>query len=171
MDRVMAQSVHALNADPVQYTIFTRVFGAPDGIELKNNLDRSWRDLVVPLERLFLNDKNSVAAVERANVPQLANSFVTFSSDPAQMKRWEMSADIQVVTPNLPGKPGSVEANLQSLTRDFGACMAIPLLYGKDFLERCPQLLDDFWKFDNDLFPLLMIGMPLWAPFRMVKEG
>lgn len=87
------------------------------------------------------------------------------------MKRWEPSTDIQVIAPALPGKPGIVEANLQSWTRDFGACMAIPLLYGKDFLDRYPQLLDDFWKFDNDLFPLLMIGIPQWAPFKIVKEG
>ena len=68
-------------------------------------------------------------------------------------------------------QPGAVEANHQSLTRDFGACISIPLLYGHDFLERYPQLLDDFWKFDNDIFPLLMIGIPPWAPFKVMKEG
>jgi hypothetical protein len=49
--------------------------------------------------------------------------------------------------------------------------MAMPLLYGKDFLSRCPRLIDDFWKFDNDLFPLLMIGIPAWLPFKAMKEG
>jgi hypothetical protein len=87
------------------------------------------------------------------------------------MKRWELSAHIRVLAPAVPGKPGIVEANLQSLARDFGACLAIPLLYGKDFLNRCPRLIEDFWKFDNDLFPLLMIGMPEWLPFKMMQEA
>ena len=58
-----------------------------------------------------------------------------------------------------------------TIARDFGACIAIPLLYGKDFLTRNPELLDDFWKFDNDAFPLLMIGMPTWTPLKMMKDG
>jgi cytochrome P450 len=91
------------------------------------------------------------------------------------MKPWELSADVRVIRPDLPGKPGAVEVNLQSLARDFGACVAIPLLYGRDFLDRYPRLLDDFWKFDNDLFPLLMIGVPAWvsawAPFKPLRAG
>ncbi|PGH14187.1 hypothetical protein AJ79_03160 [Helicocarpus griseus UAMH5409] len=170
LDRLMSQSFHTLNAEPVQYTLFTRVFGGIESPQLKKKLENSWRDLLAPIERLFLNDAAAAAAVERACVPQQASSFVTFSSDYTQMKRWELSANIRVITPAQTGKPGIVEADFQSLTRDFGACMAIPLLYGKDFLERYPQLLDDFWKFDNDLFPLLMIGVPSWAPFKTVRE-
>lgn len=87
------------------------------------------------------------------------------------MKRWEASADVHVVNPDLPGQSRVVEAILQSLTRDFGACFAIPLLHDRDFLERYPKLLDGFWKFDNDMFPMMMIGIPPWAPFRMIWEG
>ncbi|CAM1508996.1 Fc.00g027350.m01.CDS01 [Cosmosporella sp. VM-42] len=171
VDRLMSQSFHSLNAEPVQYTLFTRVFGGIDSLDLKKKLESSWRDLLTPIERLFLNEAAAAAAIERACIPQQAASFLTFSSDPKLMQRWEMSAGVRIVEPSLPNKPGRAEANLQSLTRDFGACMAIPLLYGKDFLDRYPQLLDDFWKFDNDLFPLLMIGIPSWAPFKTVKEG
>jgi hypothetical protein len=167
----MSQSSHTLSAEPVQYTLFTRVFGGIDSPELKKKLESSLKDLIAPIERIFLNDAAATAAIERACVPQKAASFVSFSSDPVHMKRWELSADIRVIKPNLPGRPGIVEANLQSLTRDFGACVAIPLLYGSDFLNRYPELLDDFWKFDNNLFPLLVIGIPPWAPLKMVKEG
>jgi cytochrome P450 len=167
----MSQSCHTINAEPVQYTLFTRVFGATDSPELKKKLEDSWKDLLEPIERLFLNDAAAAAAIERGGIPQKVASFVTFSDNAERMKRWELSADIRVVTPELPGKPGVVEANLQSLARDFGACFAIPLLYGQDFLDRYPQLLDDFWKFDNDMFPLLMIGIPSWAPFKIMKEG
>ncbi|KID97290.1 hypothetical protein MAJ_06777, partial [Metarhizium majus ARSEF 297] len=123
-------------------------------------LEKSFKDLLAPVERLFLNDAAVTAAVEKAGVEERAASFVNFSTDSAHMKRWERSADIRVIAPAMPGKRPMVEANLQSLTRDFGACMAIPLLYGKDFLNRYQRMLEDFWTFDNDLFPLLMIGVP-----------
>ena len=100
-----------------------------------------------------------------------AASFVTFSANNKHIKRWESSASIWVVTTDLSDKPGVVEANLHGLTRDFGACLAIPLLYGKAFLDRYSQLLDDFWKFDNEIFPLLMMGIPSWVSLKIMKEG
>lgn len=167
----MSQSYHAVNAEPFQYTLLTRVFGAIDSFELKQKLEDSWKDLLGPIERMFLNDVGAAAAIERANIPEQAASFVTFLTDRKRMRRWELSADIRLAIPDSEDRPGVAEANLQSLTRDFGACIAIPLLYGKDFLDRYVQILDDFWKFDNDVFPLLMIGVPRWAPFKMMKEG
>ncbi|KAL9040068.1 MAG: hypothetical protein Q9214_004630 [Letrouitia sp. 1 TL-2023] len=168
VDRLLSQSYHTLSSEPVQYTLMTRICGATDSPELKRKSENSWKDLLEPIERLFLNDAAAAAAIERGGVFERAASFVTFSAD---VKRWESSAGVRVVTPDLPDKLGVVEANLHSLTRDFGACLAIPLLYGQDFLDRYSQLLDDFWKFDNDIFPLLMMGIPSWAPLRVMKEG
>ncbi|KAK0818326.1 hypothetical protein LTR75_002639 [Friedmanniomyces endolithicus] len=70
----------------------------------------------------------------------------------------------------LPHAVGAVEANLQNLTRDFGACDAIPLHYGQDFFDRCSQILADFWRFDTDIFPLSLIGIPPWAPFQIMRK-
>ena len=139
-------------------------------MELMKKLKNSWMDLKGPVERLFLNDTAATAALERAGIPEQVNSFVTFASDPKRLKHWERSAQI-TVKPTGPEEPVKVEVDLHSLVRDFGACIAIPQLYGKDFLERYPQALEDLWKFDNDLFPLLMIGMPRWAPLKIMKEG
>ncbi|TWU73447.1 hypothetical protein ED733_004651 [Metarhizium rileyi] len=161
----MSQALHTLIATPVHYTLFIRVFGAADSPDLRGKLERSEKDLLAPVERLFLNDAAATALIEKARVDLLAAALVTFSTDPAHVKRWELSADVRVIAPDM------AEANLQSLTRDFGACMAIPLLYGKDFVNRYPQLLDDFWNFDNHLFPLLMIGIPPWAPLRKMQQG
>ncbi len=165
VDRFMSQSHHTLNAEPMQYTIFTRVFGGTDSRQLKIKLENSWQELLKPIEDMFLNNTAATAALERANVAPKAASFVTLSADSKKMERWERSAGIKLLTSD------SVEANLQSLTRDFGACIAIPLLYGQDFLDRYTELLDDFWKFDNDVFPLLMIGLPPWAPFKLMSDG
>ena len=129
------------------------------------------RDLLPPLERTFLNDAASTAALEKSSVPQRAASLITFSSNAEHMERWELSADIKDLQPKRTGSPGKVEVNLQSLIRDFGACISIPLIYGQDILDRHKTLLDDFWTFDNDLFPLPMVGIPTWAPFRMMQAG
>ncbi|KAM5354259.1 hypothetical protein ACJ41O_000909 [Fusarium nematophilum] len=167
IDRFMSQPLHTLTAEPVQYTLFTRVFGGADSPQLKKKLENSWRDLLTPIERLFLNDASATAALLRAGVPQQAASLITFASSREYMKRWELSADVRIVL----GHPDMVQANFQSLIRDFGACIAIPLLYGRDFLDQNPGLLDDFWRFDNDLFPLLMVGIPSWAPIQVVREA
>ena len=166
----MSQSYHTLNSEPVQYTMLTRICGATDSPELKTKFEHSWKDLLGPVERLFINDVAATAAIERGGVLKRAASFVTFSADTKHIKRWESYAGICVVTPDPSDKPGAVEANLHSLTRNFGACLAIPLLYGQDFLDRYSKLLDDFWKFDNDIFPLLMMGIPSWAPLK-INEG
>ena len=155
----------------MQYTLSTRVFGTTDSPQLKVKLETSWKDLLKPIQDMFLKDTAAKAALERADIAGTATSFVSFSKDTKRMKQWELSADIRVIKAASSNDAGAVEANLQSLARDFGACIAIPLLYGQDFLNRYSTLLDDFWKFDNDVIPLLMIGIPTWAPLRIVKEG
>jgi hypothetical protein len=171
VDRLVAQSHQISTSNPVQYSLCTLVFGCVDSLDLQKKFDKSVKDLVPPLERTFLNDAASTAAVENSRVAECGASLVSFSSDTEHMARWELSARIKVIQPETPGSPGKVEANMQSLFRDFGACMSIPIIYGQDLLDRNPQLLDDFWTFDNELFPLLMVGVPSWAPFKMMQDG
>ncbi|KAG8529015.1 uncharacterized protein KY384_006704 [Bacidia gigantensis] len=155
----------------LEYTLLTRVFGATDTPDLKTKLDNSWKDLFRPIEQMFLSDGGATAAIAKANVLSSASSFVTFATNTTHMQRWELSAGLRIVTPDSPNQSGVVEASFQSIVRDFGACITIPLLYGNDFLDRSPQLLADFWEFDNYIFPLMMIGIPSWAPFKTIKNG
>lgn len=149
----------------MQYTIFTRAFGGIDSIQMKTKLKLSWKELLKPVEELFLNDTAATAALERGGIANEANHFVSFSDKSGSLQRWELSAKPKLLSND------AVEVNLQSITRDFGACIAIPLLYGRDFFERYPGILDDFWRFDNDAFPLLMIGLPTWLPSSMMRNG
>lgn len=167
----MEQSLHALSAEPVQYALLTRVYGGVGSPALKKKLENSWRDFLPSMERLFLNESGATATIERAQVAERVASLVTFSSDIENMKRWEVSADVRAISTDLQSSPAVVEANLHSLVRDFGACIAIPLLYGNDFLDRNPRLLDDLWKFDSGLFIPLLLGVPTWAPFQVIKDG
>ncbi|UPK93305.1 hypothetical protein LCI18_004240 [Fusarium solani-melongenae] len=171
VDRLMEQSLHALSAEPVQYALLTRVYGGVGSPALKKKLENSWRDFLPSMERLFLNESGATATIERARVAERVASLVTLSSDIENMKRWEVSADVRAISKDLQSSPAVVEANLHSLVRDFGACIAIPLLYGNDFLDRNPRLLDDLWKFDSDLFIPLLLGVPTWAPFQVIQDG
>ena len=171
LDRLMSQSHHTLNAEPMQYTMFTRVFGATDSAQLKVKLETSWKELLKPIEDMFLNDAAAITALQRADIPEKASAFVTFETHHQKLRRWEQCANAHVVQSGAAGCPSAVEADLQSLARDFGACVAIPQLYGRDFLNRNKNILKDFWKFDNEGFPLFIIGFPTWTPLRMVREG
>ncbi|ORY02167.1 putative cytochrome P450 [Clohesyomyces aquaticus] len=171
VDRVMAQGHHTIDHISVQYTLLTRVFGAAETPDFKQKTFANTKELTAPVEQLFLNDAAATAALESANIPREVNSYVSFSSDSQYLKRWERSANVRFVDGDHLDKAAGVEVDLHSLTRDFGTCIAVPLFYGKDFLERCPTVIDDLWTFDNDFFPLMMIGVPKWAPFKVVREG
>lgn len=164
----MAHSASSITSLPVQYTISTRVFGCTHSPSVEKKFYASCKDLNSPVEKLFLNETAATTALERANIPKAVRSFVSFSSDPTHMKRWEHAANTKLTS--VDGVP-AVEADFQSLTRDLGACIAIPQLYGQDFLDRNPTLLSDFWTFDNELFPLAIIGVPRWAPIKPVRDG
>jgi len=119
---------------------------------------------------MFLSETAAAEAIDRAGIPEKVSSLITFSTpspnNPTPIQPWERSASIHVTTPGT-----AVEADFHSLIRDLGACIAIPLLYGHDFLNRYEQLLDDFWTFDNDLFLLCTIGLPTWLPFKKMRNG
>jgi cytochrome P450 len=155
----------------LQWSIATRVFGAEDCDELRSKMFAATKPLTAAIERMFVNQASSVAAMEKANVPKKAASLVTFPVRAENQQPWERSANVSLLAPETLGQPGAVEVDFQSLLRDFGASIAIPLLYGQDFLRRCPHLLADFWKFDNHAFPLLMVGIPSWVPLKAMREG
>ncbi|KAI1851402.1 hypothetical protein JX265_000364 [Neoarthrinium moseri] len=148
-----------------------RVFGSEDTPEFFHKIESVLKPLLSIVEREFINDSASTAAVQRGDVPRNITSLVSFAERREDLQPWERSANVRVVERDASDKPTAVEADLQTLVRDFGAHIAIPVLYGKDFLERNPQFLDDFWRFDNDLFPLLMVGVPPWIPLKIIQDG
>ena len=170
-DRFLSQPPITLSADTFQQTIMTRVGGLTNTPEMMNKWHKTWRKLLEPIERMFLNDTVAAAAIERAQVVQKASYLVSFADSTHRMKPWEASANVRLITPESAETVGVVEADFLKLIRDFGACIAIPLLYGQDFLNRYPNLLDDLWRVDVDLLLLLLIGVPPWAPFRTVRKG
>lgn len=168
----MQQPHHILNGEALQYSLVTRVFGAKPSRELEAKFEKSWRAITKPVGEVFVNDAATTAAIERGGVVRMVAKLVSFAAEgDGQFERWELSADMKLIKADVDGSDGLVEANLQSLSRDFGASFAVPLLYGQDSLKRYPRLMQDLWKFDNDTFPLLMIGVPSWAPIKSMKEG
>jgi len=45
------------------------------------------------------------------------------------------------------------------------------VLLGSDFVNRTPTILDDFRRFDNDIIPLRMMGIPKRLPFKSIHLG
>lgn len=171
LDRFLSQGSHILDGFPRDWALSVRVFGVDDDNEVKERLRAILRSLNTLTEQLFVNEANSTAAIERCDIPGKAARLVTFSPTKEDLERWERSANVRVLQSDSRTLPGAVEVDMLHLVRDFGACISIPQLYGQDFLDRNETLLDDFWKFDNDLFTLMMIGIPSWAPIKVIKNG
>lgn len=164
VDRVFADG-RRLSVLHVGYSLIVRVFGGSTDDTFEEKMKVAYKKLYPPVERVFLNEANATAAIERADVPGKTARLVSLCLRPEDREMWEKSADCRQVAND------AVEANLHALTRDFGACIAIPLLYGQDFMDRYKTLLSDFWKFDNDVFPLLVVGAPKWLPLKAFQEG
>ena len=167
-DRLLSLPSHTISTDVNSYTIVTRVFGSPDTRSYMVKYSAGINMLTKAVERLFLNETSCTGMLEKSNIPQLAASLVSFSSDKAL---WERSANVKVIASESQQSQGTVEADLMHLARDFGACLAVNVLYGADLLKRNLELLDDLWRFDNDAFILLVLGVPTWAPISLLRKG
>lgn len=148
-----------------------RVFGAKLSRDVSIEFMAINRKLTQIIERYFVNDAAATVSIQTADIPGKIDQLLSFSSDVKKQHRWERSGSIRVLSTDSEAQPGSVEADLELLMRDFGTCVSVPRLYGQDFLNRNQNLLDDFWKFDNNAFSLLIIGMPTWVPIKSFKEG
>ncbi|OJD36777.1 cytochrome p450 [Diplodia corticola] len=171
VERLFAAPFHTLDHEPVGYTITVRVFGGEDCKEMRDAMDRCQKDLFAAVEKGFVNESASLASIQKADVGSRTYSFITFSSNADHLNPWERAADHKLIQPESSTEPGVVEVGLENLIRNYGTAIAIPLLYGSDFLQRNPRLIEDFWKFDNVVFPLRMVGIPEWAPIKSLKEG
>ncbi|KAL7935912.1 cytochrome P450 [Trichoderma chlorosporum] len=171
IDRVFTKGPHILSADVLGLRLGIRVFGADLTLEFCEKFMAINRKLTQIIERYFVNEASATASIQTANIPGKVAQLLSFSADAQKQHQWERFASLSVRSTDSKGKPEAVEADLESLMRDFGACVSIPRLYGQDFLDRNQNLLEDFWKFDNNAFPLLVIGVPTWAPIKSFKEA
>ncbi|KAL7783078.1 cytochrome P450 [Trichoderma ceciliae] len=171
VDRVFTKAPHILSADVLALSLAIRVFGAELSQHVCTEFMAMNRKLTQIIERYFVNDASATASIQCADIPGKVAKLLSFSTNAEKQHQWERSGSIQVLSTDSIGSPGAAEIDLESLMRDFGACVSIPRLYGQDFLDRNQNLLEDFWKFDNNAFSLLIIGVPTWAPIKSFKEG
>lgn len=85
-------------------------------------------------------------------IPQML-SFVTNDID---RQPWESSAN---VTYNYENK--ELEADLMPLIRDAMAHAIIPSLFGRAFMEKYPQIVDEIQKMDSEMM-FFVAGLPWW---------
>lgn len=170
IDKVL-KGHHALETHPIALTIVLRGFGAPVSRILRENFADFSRAMATAIERGFVNDATATAAIQRGHIPKKISDLLSFSEDPQAQRPWEKAASVKLILSHHPNKSQAVELDLRVLLQDLGACISIPLLYGQDFLDRNPRLLEDFWRFDNDAFPMLVLGAPTWLPITSFKDG
>ncbi|PTB48547.1 hypothetical protein M431DRAFT_525301 [Trichoderma harzianum CBS 226.95] len=171
IDRVFTKGPHILSADVLGLRLGIRVFGANLTQDVCQKFMAINRKLTQIIERYFVNEASATASIQAAHIPEKVAQLLSFSSDAKKQHQWERCASLRVISAGSKEQPDAVEADLELLMRDFGACVSIPRLYGQDFLDRNHNLLEDFWKFDNNAFPLLVIGVPTWAPIKSFKEA
>ncbi|KAK7544738.1 cytochrome P450 [Phyllosticta citribraziliensis] len=170
IDRFLSQPLHTLDNEPVAWTIHTRVFGAENDPVLRHKTGVARKELSIAVERVYMSDALSSECILRADIPRRAGSLVTLSNSQTP-NPWENLAQYRLLAPETKHQPGAAELELFNLIRSFGAAISIPMLYGSYFMNKCPNILQDFWAFDNDCFPLVMAGLPTWAPMKNFQEG
>lgn len=161
----MSKGVHTVDSVPLGLTMIRGVFGGTIAPEIEKNMATFNKDLVSPVERGFVNDTAANLAIQRSGVEEKVTNLLSFSEDCSTQNRWEHAANVKIVA------PGVAEVDLLHILRDLGACIAIPMMYGQGLLDHNPSLLSDFWQFDNVAFPLLMLGMPTWAPLPAFQRA
>lgn len=171
IEKLLAKGHHTIDTDPLGISMLIKVFGGELTGDVLDRFAAFNKQLTTPVERGFVNDVTATAAIQKADVPGKVAKLLSFATSPEDLQLWERSAGIKIVTPDSPNQPGAAEVNLENILRDLGACISIPLIYGDNMLQTNPTLLEDFWKFDNDAFPMLIIGMPSWLPIKSFKEG
>ncbi|KAB5582966.1 cytochrome P450 [Coniochaeta sp. 2T2.1] len=173
VDKVLTKHAKSLDNFPPGLTLVMRVFGLESGGRSKKELESIYvrfqsiaAKLYLFVEKIFVGERSSEAAVAGADIPGRVVDLVTFSTKKEDQKMWEWSAAVKPLTPGV-----AAEVTLNKLVRDFGACAVIPMLHGQDLLDHHPTFLEDFWKFDTDVFPMLIVGIPSWAPIKALREG
>ncbi|WQF89202.1 Putative cytochrome P450 [Colletotrichum destructivum] len=168
------QPNHSLESRTVMWSLFMRVGGTgkKEGEALHTKWQASYKDLLLVLERTFLNEHGAANTLTAGNIPHRIANLVSYvdGSDKTALRGWERTADVKVIRPDTPEQPGIVELDLMNLLRDFGAHLAISLLFGEEWLAKYPECIEDLWKFEEQVL-FLSLGLPRWIPLRSFQEG
>ncbi|EHY55191.1 cytochrome P450 [Exophiala dermatitidis NIH/UT8656] len=114
--------------------------------------------------------KRAVAAVEERTW-----NLVSEAQSPVDQSVWEREANVVPISgidggslspaPQHQTQFGGLvaEANLHTLIRYFVGDIASTILFGRDFMDNNPRIMQDLWEMDSR-FNLFMAGMPGWFP-------
>jgi cytochrome P450 len=165
VDTLFTRQAGILDHHALHWSMMTKLCRLPDESRLRDWYTEQSGRLIRPLERLFLNEAASSAALQTAKIHEKAANLVVHPRSMAEVPIWQLFAEAREVSPT------AVEADLYTVVSDFAAAVAVPILYGTDLLKRNPKMLADFWLFDHDVFPLRLVGIPEWAPVRSLQRG
>ncbi|EKG16137.1 Cytochrome P450 [Macrophomina phaseolina MS6] len=163
-DRFLSQSHHALDNIPVSWNMYVRCLGVQDSKTLYDKYFAASRELLIAVEKEFLNETGTIIAIERGDIKGKVAKLVSFSTQPREF--WEQRAAPKLLQDDV------VELDLASAVRDLTAHVALEVIYGKDFVDRCgAHFIPDMWYFMDNAFLPLLVGLPTWLPFNSIRNG
>ena len=92
-------------------------------------------------------------------------NLISGCPSPVDQAAWERSGQVGIVSEgdSSGSKPFIAEANLHLLLRDFVGDLATKVLFGHEFMENNPEVLQDLWLMDSK-FNMSLAGLPSWWP-------
>jgi cytochrome P450 len=93
--------------------------------------------------------------------------MISFSSSPIDMSPWERAANAQL---DASGINPSVEIDMFKLLQYTMASISTPAIFGLDFVDNYPALLNDLFEMDVS-FAMFAKGVPWWTPYVPYRKS
>lgn len=148
-----------------------RIFGFDFGCMPPEQYAEMHHDFAKVLARDFVNETAVVASLSQCDIEGKVSSLISFEEKLDLQRRWEHSANIKVLAPDCADRKGIAELDMEGLLKALIPCISIPLMYGRDYLDRNPTLLRDLDIFATQAVSMLALGIPTWVPIKSFQQG
>lgn len=132
----------------MRWFLLVNVFGANK--RHKQDHLRAHEEAHASLDQLLLGPSDFLRTIVRG-IQEQGPNLVSFSDSIVDQNPWERAATpiIQHDTGSITGDASSVEVSLFALIRTFVGNVALPSLFGREFLDYYPETLDDIQDLDG----------------------
>ncbi|KAM7191292.1 cytochrome P450 [Naviculisporaceae sp. PSN 640] len=117
------------------------------------------------IARDFINESAVIATLNRGDIGGKISDLITFSDTSSAQTPWERLGNVKISN-----SVAEVD-DLESMLKALSSCIAMPLLYGHDYLQRTPNVLEDWDCFASNAVSLLALGIPSWVPIPSFQRG
>ncbi|MCJ1232865.1 Cholesterol 7-alpha-monooxygenase [Varicellaria rhodocarpa] len=153
----------------IKWKIFNKAFGIPS--ECKEAYATASKDLDRCVVECLLQEPH-VSDISRAAIANTRNSvekLITTSFNPnVGLEPWERHASCKLRISR--GLDSALEVSIFPLLTSFIGHMTLPIIFGKAFVAKSPDVVEDIDLLD-DSFLSMIIGLPPWLPIPSLKRA